>query len=189
MGGLGSGRQWSYKKRTVEDSKELTIDYFSRRGEIVPWGPYGILGWTNLITGTEFSFRYGFEVDSSDLTNSWLKLWQVPYKGEYLSYRIPLTYTQPNYGGVRWWFLCPIARDGIPCNRRVGRLYLPRGEKYFGCRQCHDLTYTSSQENHRDTILGQLAKKSGMTQREVIANLREFFFSQLEWDRLRRGSP
>lgn len=28
------------------------------------------------------------------------------------------------------------------------KLYLPPGEHRFGCRQCHDLTYESSQESH-----------------------------------------
>ncbi len=57
MGGFGSGRQWTYVKRTVEDSRELNIHYFSRKGEIVPCGPYGKLTWTSLLFGTEFSFR------------------------------------------------------------------------------------------------------------------------------------
>jgi hypothetical protein len=37
-----------------------------------------------------------------------------------------------------------------------GVLYLPRGEKYFGCRKCHDLTYQSCQEAHRtDPLFGR----------------------------------
>jgi hypothetical protein len=29
----------------------------------------------------------------------------------------------------------------------VGKLYLPPGGSYYGCRHCHRLTYTSSQES------------------------------------------
>ena len=29
------------------------------------------------------------------------------------------------------------------------KLYLPPGERRFGCRRCHSLTYKSSQESHR----------------------------------------
>jgi hypothetical protein len=33
--------------------------------------------------------------------------------------------------------------------RQAGRLYLPSGSRYFGCRACHDLTYTSCRESHK----------------------------------------
>ena len=134
--------------------------------------------WINLFGG-EFSFRYSFEIDSNDFSQSWMELWNMP-ADSVLNSRIILTYTRPNYGGVRWWFLCPILKNGLACNRRTGRLYLPRREKYFGCRQCHNLTYASSQENHRDTILSRTAKRCGVTQRQVLADVKEFFASQLE---------
>jgi hypothetical protein len=35
-----------------------------------------------------------------------------------------------------WWFICPLAADGVPCNRRVPRLYRPPPARYFGCPQC-----------------------------------------------------
>jgi hypothetical protein len=31
----------------------------------------------------------------------------------------------------------------------VGKLYLPPGGRYYGCRHCYDLTYTSCQESHK----------------------------------------
>jgi hypothetical protein len=37
----------------------------------------------------------------------------------------------------------------VACNRRAGKLYLPSGARYFGCRKCHDLTYKSCQEAHQ----------------------------------------
>ncbi|MBW1787494.1 MAG: hypothetical protein JRK53_12855 [Deltaproteobacteria bacterium] len=52
-------------------------------------------------------------------------------------------------GGKRWWFTCPLAGDGGGCLRRVGRLYLPTGAVYFGCRQCYALTYESCRMAHR----------------------------------------
>jgi hypothetical protein len=53
------------------------------------------------------------------------------------------------FGGKRWWFICPLIVHGIACNRRAGKLYLPPGARYFGCRKCHDLTYRSRQEAHQ----------------------------------------
>jgi hypothetical protein len=31
----------------------------------------------------------------------------------------------------------------------VGKLYLPPHCRYFGCRHCHDLTYTSCQQHDK----------------------------------------
>ena len=49
--------------------------------------------------------------------------------------------------GWRYFFKCP-GIDG-PCDRRVGKLYMPPGEEYFACRDCHDLTYRSCQEHSK----------------------------------------
>src|SRR5262249_13398702 len=64
---------------------------------------------------------------------------------ESLAYRVELTTTRPRFGGVRWWFVCPLVVRACPCERRVGKLYLPPGGRYFGCRHCYDLTYHSTQ--------------------------------------------
>ena len=58
--------------------------------------------------------------------------------------RVPVTYTDCNFGGSRPWFRCPAET----CSRRVRKLYLPpRGER-FRCRHCHDLGYRSSRVSH-----------------------------------------
>ena len=64
-----------------------------------------------------------------------------------LDYKVQLTWTPCNFGGRRWWFVCPLNVNGNMCGRRVGVLYL--GGKYFGCRHCYNLTYKSSKENHK----------------------------------------
>ncbi len=58
--------------------------------------------------------------------------------------------TATQFGGQRWWFTCPITINGVACNHRVGKLYLPPYAKYFGCRHCHRLSYRSCQEAHQD---------------------------------------
>jgi hypothetical protein len=55
---------------------------------------------------------------------------------------IKLDRTSPNYGGVRWWFICP------RCGRRVTLLHRPSHTYYFFCRYCYDLTYSSVQSSH-----------------------------------------
>jgi hypothetical protein len=41
----------------------------------------------------------------------------------------------------------------------VGKLYLPGGGRYFGCRRCYRLTYRSCQESRKagwlDRLLGR----------------------------------
>ena len=62
---------------------------------------------------------------------------------------ICLEATPTQFGGRRWWFICPLIVRGIACNRRAGKLYLPTGARYFGCRKCYDLTYRSCQQAHQ----------------------------------------
>lgn len=63
------------------------------------------------------------------------------------NYKVRLDATPCHFGGLRYWFICPLTVHGKPCNRRVGVLY--KNGDYFGCRHCHDLTYRSRNENHR----------------------------------------
>jgi hypothetical protein len=55
---------------------------------------------------------------------------------------ISVVRTRPNFGGFRWWFLCPGARQ--PCERRSYKLYLPATGTGFACRTCHGLAYAST---------------------------------------------
>ncbi|RKY07713.1 MAG: hypothetical protein DRP56_05285 [Planctomycetota bacterium] len=62
---------------------------------------------------------------------------------------ISITTTPCYYGGVRYWFLCPAVVDGVLCEDRASKLYLPPGGELFGCRQCYGLTYESCQQSHK----------------------------------------
>jgi hypothetical protein len=63
------------------------------------------------------------------------------------NYIINLTTTPCYFGELRYWFRCPLIKNGIKCNRRVGVLY--KGGDYFGCRHCYNLSYRSCNENPR----------------------------------------
>ena len=81
--------------------------------------------------------------------------------GQSMNYVVRLVSTVPRYGGRRWWFLYPLARnDGKP-PRRVSNLHLPPGGRYFGSRKGYGLTYRSSQENgaHRGLFKRLAAQK------------------------------
>ncbi|MDP8213048.1 MAG: hypothetical protein P9X22_07170 [Candidatus Zapsychrus exili] len=57
--------------------------------------------------------------------------------------RLSLTSSALYFGGIRYWFKCPA------CENRVGKLYKPVHEEEFKCRQCHNLTYKSTQTHNQ----------------------------------------
>ena len=76
---------------------------------------------------------------------------------------IPLfDYTRCNYGGERRWLLCP------RCFKRVAKLYRPPDEVLFACRQCHQLTYRSTQCH--DAKLDRLLKAPAEILQQMIAS-------------------
>ena len=77
--------------------------------------------------------------------------------GDSAEQRIELTTTDCNYGRFRYWFVCPVVKDGVYCGNRCAKLYLPPGGQYFGCRECYDLTYESCQKSHKyDRIIDHI---------------------------------
>ncbi len=56
-----------------------------------------------------------------------------------MKYKVPLTTTPCNYGGRRYWFVCPLKKNGKYCGRRVGVIY--GVEKWFACRHCANVAY------------------------------------------------
>ena len=64
-----------------------------------------------------------------------------------MDYVVRLDWTKLHNGGRRWWFLCPLEQEAGKAPRRVGKLHLPPGARYFGSRQAYGLTYQSSQES------------------------------------------
>jgi hypothetical protein len=154
MGGIGSGNReprWN-KKGVVEDCLCLNANEWMR-ADILKAGVRrtGLWGWTSP-DGSQSDVRY--EVSIHDLARPWLRLrysWKPNGAGppEQVDYPVPLTTTRQRNGGVRWWFRCPLLADGLPCDRRVAKLYLPPQARYFGCRRCHELTYRTCQRSAR----------------------------------------
>ena len=100
-----------------------------------------------------------YEVDTRDPGRASLRL-QYTFKstGEAFDYRVPLQTTWPHFGGLRWWFTCPLVSNGRECRRRCEKLYLVPGGKYYGCRRCYDLAYQSQRENRSLRMLQKANK-------------------------------
>jgi hypothetical protein len=134
MGGLGSGRLLRFNtKPTVERQIYIDIRLMRRQGGLMP-GTAGTLSWS--LHGNSRG-AVDFEVAENCLT---LKYRQKEKSGAWKDVEQVVFFDQTpcNYGGYRKWFLCS------QCKKRVEILYGLQGVgKYFLCRDCHDLTYTS----------------------------------------------
>ena len=152
MGGFGSGNRTSRANKTaVEDCLTLAV-------RDIPKPPYapGYFIWRShagdIITGAAYRVSWDEGGPMARLTY-WLRDGQVVQTG--FRYQT----TRPGLGGLRWWFECPLTVNGVPCGRRVGRLYLPPWARYFGCRHCFRLTYRSCQQAHEtERLLAWLCK-------------------------------
>lgn len=149
---------WSNIK-TVEECKSISIKWLSRHGYFCGF-KYGGIQWKDALGKVTDSIGIEVSINERNPDRNYLRIFytQTDYftkeKKEY-DYRIPITTTSCNYGGVRYWFKCPLTVNGKYCGKRVGKIYLPPLGKYFGCRICHNLTYRSCKEHDKrvDKIL------------------------------------
>ena len=144
MGGYGSGYQGP-KKSAIEDGLTLSIVDLIRKRALVAgtrtWGE-----WMWRYPGREPLAQIGYAADLVDPNGGTMRL-TYSVNGVPMDYVVRLVSTEPHYGGRRLWFLCPLARnDGGP-PRRVAKLHLPPGGRYFGSRASYGLTYTSCKES------------------------------------------
>jgi hypothetical protein len=71
--------------------------------------------------------------------------------------RISLSATRPRFGGMRWWFICPVTGE------RAGRLYLPPGASEFASRRAHGLAYACQTES--------INERAARRRRKLLARL------------------
>ena len=133
MGGLGSG-YYRPRERTVDECLALDINELTRQGLLADRRREGQLRWHDRRTGERpLALSYHFE-----RINGRTGRLKLVYSVDdcHQEQTIALTTTRMVSVGRRWWFACP------RCGRRAGKLYLPPGEQFFGCRLCHRLTYS-----------------------------------------------
>lgn len=70
-----------------------------------------------------------------------MALLRLKEKIELLNQDIGITCTPCNFGGQRFWFVCP------QCSRKVGVLYKNPISDSILCRKCHGLSYMKSRFN------------------------------------------
>lgn len=139
MGGPGSGnriRLWT--KDTTESQKWLDVRWLKKQGYLDKHISYGTLSWS---CGDRESGSIQFRISNDKMT----LIYKFRYRDsewEDVEQTVFFDKTPCNFGGYRYWFLCP------RCSRRVAVLY--GAGKYFLCRHCYNLCYSSQQENYLD---------------------------------------
>ena len=147
---------WS-DRLTVEECHGLVVEELMRKGLFsAPNGTNCAVTWTNG-DGIEL-FRVGLRLVATTPGRIALILCYdgasgYTPRGSRIEYGVQVTSTPCRFGGQRYWFLCPVVRQGIRCGQRVSKLYLPVGRGMFGCRKCHNLTYTSCRNKTLDRLL------------------------------------
>jgi hypothetical protein len=165
------GDQSKGSRHLVEDCLVLSVDRLGQAGVLqADSSQAGTWQWDAADGGVIAALAYEAMTTAA---GGWLRLTYSIREPEISAdYRVGLTTTRPRFGGLRWWFLCPLGVNGVPCGRRVGKLYLPPAAGYYGCRHCHDLTYASCREDRRfDTVLRAVAGAIGCSPTEAQLTL------------------
>lgn len=76
-------------------------------------------------------------------SNSSVPLWDC---------QVSIVSTRPNFGGLRYWFVCPV------CSRRCATLYRLKHRNGAACRVCLKLNYPSQHERALDRNLRRCSK-------------------------------
>src|SRR5262249_20149350 len=156
MGGPGSGSHFhwwrSSAKTTVEACRTIDANRWTRKGFFKPHDVARPCR-TEWTYGDGRKSSISFDVDMRSTERPSVRLYYscratATGEKEALDYRVFLTATGPRFGGLRWWFLCPLAG----CGRRVSKLHLPPGGRYFGCRHCYDLATPAARKAASTTV-------------------------------------
>lgn len=134
MGGCGSGRHGG--RPTADASSRIDLAWMFRRG-FAKDGEHrrGTLSWSR--RGEEVaSISYQSIMDEPGEERLELSYWRGSGDDrEHVEQTVYLCYTVPQYGGKRWWMLCPFSHI------RVAKLYYPPGGDRFASRHAWRLGY------------------------------------------------
>lgn len=134
------GKYYWSKKTEADDLKKVSVFFLKKEGYFIPGQHAGNITWSrnseatgsisvrSLVSENEEYIRFLYTQTNRDTGDA-----------HDFGYKVQLATTPCNYGGTRYWFVCPLSTNGVCCGRRVGILY--KNGDYFGCRHCHNLSY------------------------------------------------
>jgi hypothetical protein len=185
------GRGVCNKKTRVDEARSIDILDLQRK-EVFTKG--STWSWTSSWSRNgEVVASISYRVESGDNGPAGLRFMytitenETGEKKDY-NYIIPVVSTRCNYGGKRWWFICPLVVNGRVCQRRCRIVYLPPGTEYFGCRECHQLTYESRQR-HREKFYEGFEKPytAAEAAQKELAKARSWTKKEKIWRKLSRA--
>jgi len=143
------GRYYYSQKTEADSLKKIKLSFLNQKGFLKRGYRSGTISWTSNWNEQKSTISIATGIYDED---SYVELdyWQEPNGDEErikFNYKFPLTTTPCNLGGKRYWFICNLSANGKYCGRRVAVLY--KGGKYFACRHCYNLSYSSRNENRR----------------------------------------
>ncbi len=152
MGGFGSGRTGG--QPTAESTRSLVLTLKSLK--LSRFKPGDVLGGKLVFNDSGFSIDLkihltepaGAYIEFSHETRDWQE------GKRRVEYNVRLVWTVPNYGGRRWWFVCP--RTG----RKNTKLFLPNGGWQFWSREAYRLGYACQREKGFDRHQSRAMKLS-----------------------------
>jgi hypothetical protein len=154
MGAKGSGRHYRFDTRLyTEDFRNIDIREFNQRGWLNN-KEFSTLTWSRRgekIASVQFLVRTRVQFPE-ETPNIRMKYNVRKNAGDWqeLDYKINLTTTECNFGGIRYWFICP------DCNKRVCVLY---ADIMFKCRACLGIVHRSRNESALDQATMRLKKE------------------------------
>ena len=110
----------------------------------------GVINWT---CRGEPSGSISYRADMREKGNERLVLdyrRDVHGESEHVLQTVHLEFTEPHFGGQRWWMICPYL------GHRVGKLYMPPGGDRFASRKAWKLGYHSQRVTKRDAIFERM---------------------------------
>ncbi len=153
-----SGR-WSghRKKQTVESCYKLNINDFCKMVNFNN-GEKGTFSYGENLKGTfEITAPYRLQTEDREILLDALITLRYEINGKDVISPLYVSSSPDCYGYKRYWVLCPAyKKNGRMCLKKSYKLYLPQNAKYFCCRECYNLTYTSVQT--RDKRVEELLK-------------------------------
>jgi len=140
-------------KSIAEQSNSLSIFWLKKHGYLNKECSYqsGGISWSYGYSDNKSSISFSIIKDSWGTTEekAFINL-RYTHTNHYtnvkedMDYKIELSTTPCRYGGKRYWFTCPLSKNGRYCGKRVGVLFSIG--KWFGCRHCGEIAYQKQME-------------------------------------------
>lgn len=133
-------RYYSIKKQELDILKKIDVASLKKMGYLEPHCyKSGVITWSK--TWSDEKDSMGIGVSTEELWCSFTYTQTKNDEKESYDYKVQLSINECYFGGLRYWFHCPLSKNNVYCGKRVAALYL--ADSYFGCRDCHNLTYHS----------------------------------------------